>query len=190
MDNNHPIKESTMSELTKFRASKDEFFAKDHHSPLTQEQQQLFDGLEYFPENPDLRLELEIDEFVEKNSIEMQTSTGDVQTHLRYGKIHFQVDDQEVELTLYKDTHGFFLPFVDDLAGKETYGAGRYLEPESLPDGKLLVDFNYAYNPYCAYNDLYSCPLTPRENRLKVSIKAGEKLPTGEWANHEIFQNK
>jgi uncharacterized protein (DUF1684 family) len=190
MDNNHPIKESSMSELTEFRASKDEFFATDHHSPLTHDQQQVFEGLEYFPENPDLRLELEVEEFAEKESIEMQTSTGDIQTHLRYGKIHFRVDHQEVELTLYKDAHGFFLPFVDDQAGKETYGAGRYLEPESLPDGKLLVDFNYAYNPYCAYNDLYSCPLTPWENHLKVPIMAGEKLPTGKWANHDAFQTK
>jgi len=179
-----------VSELIEFRASKDEFFATDHHSPLTDDQQQGFTGLEYFPQNPDLRLKLEVGEFAEKDSIEMQTSTGDIQTHLRYGKIHFQVNHQEVELTLYKDAHGFFLPFVDDLAGRETYGAGRYLEPELLPDGKVLVDFNYAYNPYCAYNDLYSCPLTPWENHLKVPIRAGEKLPSGKWANHETFQNK
>jgi uncharacterized protein (DUF1684 family) len=88
---------------------------------------------------------------------------------------------------LYKDPHGYFLPFADSMAGKETYGAGRYLEPLALMGGKVLVDFNYAYNPYCAYNDLYSCPLTPWENRLKVPIRAGEKLPTGEWAKLEAF---
>jgi len=179
-----------MSELTQFRASKDEFLAQDHHSPLTHDQRHTFNGLDYYTENPDLRLELDVEEFPEKDTIEVQTSTGDVQRHTRYGKIHFKVDDQPVELTLYKDTHGFFLPFVDDLAGKETYGAGRYLEPKALLGGKVLVDFNYAYNPYCAYNDLYSCPLTPWENRLQVSIKAGEKLPTGEWAKHESFQIK
>ena len=179
-----------MSDLNQFRTSKDEFMSKDHHSPLTSEQKESFNGLEYFSENPNLRLELEIDEFPEKTMIEMQTSTGDFQKHTRYGKIHFQVADQQVELTLYKDVHGFFLPFVDDLAGKETYGAGRYLEPKSLLGGKVLVDFNYAYNPYCAYNDLYSCPLTPWENRLKVSIEAGEKLPTGEWAKKEAYQTE
>lgn len=179
-----------MSEITEFRASKDEFLAKDHHSPLTHDQRHTFSGLEYFPENPDLRLELDIEEFPKKETIEMQTSTGDVQQHLRYGKIHFEVDGQPVELTLYKDAHGFFLPFADDLAGKETYGAGRYLEPKALMGGKVLVDFNYAYNPYCAYNDLYSCPLTPWENRLPVSIKAGEKLPTGDWAKLEEYQVK
>ncbi|MGB7096275.1 MAG: DUF1684 domain-containing protein, partial [Anaerolineales bacterium] len=137
-----------MSDLTQFRTSKDEFMGKDHHSPLTSEQKKSFNGLEYFSENPNLRLELEIDEFPEKTPIEMQTSTGDIQKHTRYGMIHFQVADQQVELTLYKDAHGFFLPFVDDLAGKETYGAGRYLEPKSFLGGKVLVDFNYAYNPY------------------------------------------
>jgi len=176
-----------MSDLTEFRKSKDEFVAHDHHSPLTSAQKRHFDGLEYFPENPDLKLELEVEEFSEKEIIQMQTSTGDVQNHTRYGKIHFNVDNEEVELTLYKDSHGYFLPFADSLAGKETYGAGRYLEPQSLLGGKVLVDFNHAYNPYCAYNDLYSCPLTPWENRLKVPIKAGEKLPTGEWAKLEAF---
>jgi uncharacterized protein (DUF1684 family) len=60
----------------------------------------------------------------------------------------------------------------------ETYPAGRYLEPEGLPNGKFLIDFNMAYNPYCAYNDAWSCPLTPFENRLKVPIRAGEKIPS------------
>jgi uncharacterized protein (DUF1684 family) len=80
-----------MSELFDFRASKDEFLAKDHHSPLTHEQRHEFNGLEYFPENPDLRLELDIEEFKEKEVIQMQTSTGDVQNHTRFGKIHFTV---------------------------------------------------------------------------------------------------
>ncbi len=108
--------------------------------------------------------------------IEIQTSTGDVQHYQRYGKIRFPVDSQMVELTLYANHNGFFLPFIDSLAGKETYPAGRYLEPELLPGGKLLIDFNNAYNPYCAYNAHWSCPLTPPENRLKVPIRAGEKI--------------
>ncbi len=68
------------------------------------------------------------------------------------------------------------MPFVDSLANKETYGAGRYLEPEPTGQGKFRVDFNVAYNPYCAYNDRWSCPLTPFENRLKVPIRAGEGI--------------
>ena len=76
---------------------------------------------------------------------------------------------------LYGGDGSFFLPFVDSLAGKETYPAGRYLEPEQLDGSRFLVDFNLAYNPYCAYNEMWSCPLTPFENRVKVPVRAGEK---------------
>ena len=106
----------------------------------------------------------------------MQTSTGDVQVYFRHSQIKFMADGQEAKLTIYEGPNGFFLPFIDSLAGKETYPAGRYLEPEVLPGGRFMVDFNVAYNPYCAYNDHWSCPLTPSENRLKVAIRAGEKL--------------
>jgi uncharacterized protein len=164
------------SELEIFRAAKNEFFRKDPQSPLTPDQRREFSGLKYFPENPALNLELPVEVFAEKDKIQMQTSTGDIQTYTRYGRVHFEVDGQPAELTVYSDRNGFFLPFVDSLASKETYGAGRYLEPEVLAGGKLGVDFNVAYNPYCAYNDLYSCPLTPFENHLKVPIRAGEKL--------------
>lgn len=175
-----------MTELEEFRRQKDIFFAKDRHSPLTAGQRKGFKGLQYFPENSELRLEVEVEELPEKDTVEMQTSTGSVQSFIRYGKFKFNVDGREAELTLFSDPHGlFFLPFADALAGKETYGAGRYLEPEQLPNGRLLVDFNYAYNPYCAYNTLFSCPLPPFENRLKVPIRAGEKLPEGDWLEHE-----
>ena len=106
----------------------------------------------------------------------MQTSTGGVQTYERFGKFSFVVDGVQAELTIYQSQHGFFLPFVDSLAGIETYPAGRYLEPEALPGGRFIVDFNVAYNPYCAYNEMWSCPITPAENRLKVAVRAGEKL--------------
>jgi uncharacterized protein (DUF1684 family) len=165
-----------MSELRQFRLGKDQFFGTHPQSPLTPEQKIDFSGLEYFPENPALRLEVEIDEFDEKVENPIQTSTGDVQTYLRYGKFNFEAEGEKAELTLFVNEHGFFLPFVDSLAGKETYGAGRYLEPEPLPNGKFLIDFNLAYNPYCAYNEAWSCPLTPFENRLKVPIRAGEKI--------------
>jgi uncharacterized protein len=173
------------SELEILRAGKDRFFKTDRQSPLTSEQKHAFTGLSYFPENPDLRFELPIEELPEKTVIEIQTSTGDIQRYKRWGKIHFPVEGQQAELTIFADETGFFLPFADKLAGIETYGAGRYLEPEELPDGRVLVDFNLAYNPYCAYNENFSCPLTPFENRLKLPIRAGEKLPEGKWAEHE-----
>ncbi len=173
------------SELEEFRAAKDDFFKHERQSPLTRDQKKHFNGLSYFPENPAMRLEVEVEEFPEKQEIEMQTSTGDVQRYKRFGRFTFEVDGQTAQLTIYGEDQSFFLPFVDGLAGKETYPAGRYLEPERLDGSRFLVDFNLAYNPYCAYNDAWSCPLTPFENRVKVPVRAGEKLPEGNWAGHE-----
>jgi uncharacterized protein (DUF1684 family) len=166
-----------MSDLAQFRAGKDEFFK--HYpfpqAPLEPEQQAAFTGLSYYPENPALRLEVEVTPFENPERVQMLTSTSEVQTYLKWGKFTFEVEGQAAELVIFRDMHGgFFLPFQDATSGAETYGAGRYLEPQRLPNGKFLVDFNYAYNPYCAYNEAWSCPIPPRENRLKVPIQAGE----------------
>ena len=165
-----------MKELEAFRAEKNVFFGSHLESPLTGEQKMNFQGLNYFPENEALRLEVKVDEFPMKETFEMQTSTGDVQVYEKFGKFHFMVDGEKAELTIYQSQYGFFLPFVDSLANRETYPAGRYLEPEPLPGGRFIVDFNIAYNPYCAYNEKWSCPITPAENRLKVAVRAGEML--------------
>lgn len=165
-----------MLELKEFRAEKDEFLRLYPESPLTHEQKHTFKGLRYFPENPALRLEVTVEVFPTPENIKIQTNTGDVQVYRRYGRFKFEVDGKQAELTLYADRKSFFLPFVDSLAGKETYPAGRYVDVERLHDGRFLVDFNFAYNPYCAYNEMWSCPLTPAENRLKVPIRAGEKI--------------
>lgn len=165
-----------MNPLDEFRLEKDQFFGQDPQSPLSIEQRRSFHGLNYYPENTALRMEAAVEEFDVKVKITMQTTTGGAQTYTRFGRFNFEVDGQTVGLTVFHSSSGYFLPFVDALAGKETYGAGRYLEPERLHDGKFRVDFNYAYNPYCAYNDLWSCPITPSENRVKVALRAGEKV--------------
>jgi hypothetical protein len=171
-----------MHSYDQFRRSKDQFFADHPQSPLTGQQKDEFGGLTYFPEDPDLDFHIDVEPFPEPEEIRMQTSTGDEQVYRRYARASFNVNGQPAELIIYASAHGFFLPFVDSLAGNETYPAGRYLDPELDADGKFHIDFNLAYNPYCAYNDLYSCPLTPFENRLKVGIAAGEKLPDPHWA--------
>lgn len=172
-----------MTELDDFRREKDEFFKRDPQSPLTREQKKTFAGLNYFPENPGLRLEVTVTPDEAKETVQMQTSTGAVQPYQKHGRFKFTVDGQAAELTIYASDYGYFLPFADSLAGSETYGAGRYLEPEPLGGGKFLVDFNVAYNPYCAYNPNWSCPIPPKENRLTVAIRAGEKV--FEVAKHE-----
>ncbi len=171
-------------DLLASRQEKDQFFKFHQQSPLTQAQRALFEGLRYYDANPALDLIVTLTPFAEQDDILVETTTGDKRVYTRYGEIHFQVDGEEARLTLFETDFGFFLPFVDANANNETYGAGRYLEPEYLGDDRFHIDFNLAYNPFCAYNASYSCPLTPLENRLKVPIRAGEMLPIGDWLPH------
>lgn len=169
-----------MSTLEDLRKEKDDFFRDHHQSPLTAQEKRTFTGLHYYPENPSLSLQLPLEKLEVPRPVVLQTSTGDVREFLHTGQVRFQVGEDEAVLQVYLDDYdGYFLPFIDATAPDETYGAGRYLEPHDLSGGMgdpiLLVDFNLAYNPYCAYNDIWSCPIPPRENRLSVRIEAGEK---------------
>jgi uncharacterized protein (DUF1684 family) len=169
-----------MSERDAFRADKDSFFREHPRSPLRPEQRSSFEGLAYFPETDALvfRAPLETDGVDRGETIVMQTTTGGEQEYRRAGVVRFEVDGEPAQVTLFAspDMHELFLPFRDATSGHETYGAGRYLEVEP-PDasGEVVVDFNDAYNPYCAYNPEWSCPIPPGENWLAVAIRAGEK---------------
>lgn len=163
------------------RAEKDQFFKQSEQSPLTPEQQDRFAGLRYYPPNPALDLIVAVERVNDDQPAAIDTTTGDVRQYDRYGTFTFTVNGEAVALTIYEAPYGYFLPFTDANRGGDTYGAGRYLEPEELPDGRFHVDFNIAYNPYCAYNDGWSCPITPFENRLSVAIEAGEMTPQGPW---------
>jgi uncharacterized protein (DUF1684 family) len=164
------------SELEQFRANKDEFYAHDHRSPLTPTQQRSFKALSYFPENESLVIKTKIGRNVQPGAVRMQTTKGEEQVYRRFGMVRFQVDGQPTQVTLFASdgSHELFLPFRDATSGKETYGAGRYLDLQARDD-EVVIDFNYAYNPYCAYNRDWNCPLPPAENWLKVPIRAGEK---------------
>ncbi len=166
-----------MSELAEFRAAKDAFLADDPHSPLTPLQHRTFTGLAYFEERPELALTLRPEPFERPELIAMQTSTGETAIYERWARAHFEVDGAPAALTIYRDPESgaLFAPFRDATSGDESYGAGRYVEPEQAPDGNVLLNFNYAYNPYCAYSERWSCPLPPEENRLAVPIRAGER---------------
>jgi len=178
-----------MSELQEFRRAKDDFFRDDPRSPLMPEQRQAFEGLVYFPEDPRLVIDapLETQGVDRDERIVMPTTTGDAQVYRRAGVVRFEVDGEPAQLTLYasEGMHDLFVPFRDATSGKETYGAGRYLEVEPPgPEGHVIVDFNYAYNPYCAYNPNWSCPIPPGENWLAVPIRAGERSFPGAYRVH------
>lgn len=170
---------TTNKRLDDFRKHKDDYFASGAHSPLDPDQQATFTGLAYFPYDPALQFELEIDAVEDQGSpLTLDTSDGEKVDFLVAGKVSFMVGNGTYELTLLKDYDRgrFFLPFADPTNGLETYKGGRYLDPQEKPSGKITVDFNYAYSPYCAYGDGWSCPLPPEANQLPVEINAGEKV--------------
>jgi len=164
------------------RAEKDEFFGDHPQSPIPPDQRGEFDGLDYFQPDPDYRYELELHEHDEKETIAVATTTEGEREYLDWGEFRFEVDDESCTLQAYKaspDEDRLWVPFRDETNGEETYGAGRYLDLEAEHherDGIWLVDFNQAYNPYCAYSDRYECPLIPMDNWLDVRIEAGEKV--------------
>jgi uncharacterized protein (DUF1684 family) len=169
----------TNSRLANFRTRKDHYFAEGEHSPLEPEQRARFTALDYFPENPALAVEqaLDTDGPGIGEHLTLATSDGQPKEFVRAGRISLTIDGEVVKLAVFKDVERgrYFLPFRDGTAGVETYPVGRYLDPQARPDGKLVVDFNYAYNPYCAYGEGWSCPIPPRENIIKARIEAGEK---------------
>ncbi len=165
-------------ELLAMRHDKDQFFKLHPQSPLTPEQQEKFTGLNYYDPNPDLDLIVDVQPLDNKEYVTVDTTTGELRRYERYGRFSFTIDGKKAELTIYQSPHGYFLPFVDANVGTETYPAGRYLEPEQIDVNTFRVDFNLAYNPYCAYGDGWSCPITPVENHIDVAIRAGEKNPT------------
>ena len=165
------------NELQSFRAEKDHVFVHDPNSPLPADQRRNFKGLDYFDENPNLVISATVDRDVEPGEVRMGTTGGEEQVYRRYGIVRFRVDGEPAQLTLYAsdDSDELFLPFRDSTSGHESYGAGRYLELHAHGDD-VVIDFNYAYNPNCAYDPSWSCPLPPVENWIKVPIRAGERV--------------
>ena len=174
-------REEYIEELRKHRREKDEFFADHPHSPIPPEEREDFDGLSYFPPDPDLRFELPLNEHDQKETMVVETTTEGEREYLAWGEFRFEVDGEEVTLKAFKaepDEDRLWVPFRDATNGDETYGAGRYLDLEAeahRTNDEWILDFNHAYNPYCAYSERYECPLIPMVNWLEVPIEAGEK---------------
>jgi len=168
--------------LERERMEKDKFFATDWQSPISSKDKLKFNGLVYYPPDPNYRFELELLEHNNKKILQIQDTTGNVRNFIRWGEFRFELSTKEYTLQAYKsDTQEkqLFVPFKDTTNTKETYGAGRYLdlnyERDRTVNRKWVLDFNKAYNPWCAYSENYSCPFIDPENWLKVSILAGEK---------------
>lgn len=185
--------EGYAEELTEFRQSKDEFFASSPQSPIPHEERHGgFAGLSYYPPDVAFRVEAEVVPFQQPEVVELATSTGEIRPQQRYAELRFRLGERDLKLIGFAEphehhTHELFVPFRDATSGRETYGAGRYLEIEidHGPNGETaVIDFNVAYNPYCAYSPYYSCPVPPAENTLPVEIRAGERNYEGGGVSH------
>ena len=163
--------------LVRFRADKDGFLREDPDSPLPDSVREDFSGLQYFEPDSSYAVRAHFEPFPEPISLKMMTTTGEPRDMLRVGLLRFELNGTDLRLIAYKNsaaaTH-YFVPFLDSTSGGTTYSAGRYLDVPVQEGEDLLLDFNYAYSPYCAYNDAYSCPIVPRENMLETAVRAGE----------------
>jgi uncharacterized protein len=174
--------------LQRFRDARDDLFAHHPQSALDEGQRRDFHGLRYFPYNPAMCVAADIDTNVEAVELNVAMNAEEAMTMTTVGRLHFTLEGVAVSLSLYWLNiygGGLFLPFRDTTSPSESYGGGRYLfdtikgsdflpAPGALGRERIMLDFNYAYNPSCAYNDRWVCPLAPVENRLNVPIRAGE----------------
>ena len=169
-----------------WRNGRDDLFRRHPQSPLTEEQRSSFRELAYYDYDPSARCAALL-EPAEAESYEIPTSGDETMAFTRFATARFELGGESCSLEVYwLDAYGggIFLPFRDETSGNETYGAGRYLlDTVKGADlgvderGRLILDFNFAYNPSCAYDPRWVCPLAPPPNRLRLPVRAGEKTP-------------
>jgi uncharacterized protein len=154
---------------------------KNTNNPLPESRKAQFLPLAYYPIDPAYNVPGVFTAAAERPALMMPTSTGSQRQMRRVGSLEFTLKGEPMQLTAFSevgapDLNHLFVPFTDLTSGTETYPAGRYLDLDRSPGGAYEVDFNYAYHPYCYFNETYECPLPPAENRLNMPIHAGEKL--------------
>lgn len=176
--------QSHQEEIMRFQKELNDEFKNSEKSPLTAKEKKKFTGHSFYPINENYRV---VAKFVRADNalpFQMQTTTDRLPTYEKYGEAIFELDGKTITLSIYqshdlrkteKYKNHLFLPFTDLTNGHETYGGGRYLDL-TIPTGDtIVIDFNKAYNPSCAYNAKYSCPVPPKGNALKLPIPAGLK---------------
>jgi len=162
------------------RTSKDAIF-QGNDDPVPKARHAEFLPLSYFPIDPDYDVPAQLKVIEDRTVMQMPTSTGTQRQMRRVGTLEFTLKGRELKLTAFveadaKTLDRLFVPFNDMTSGTETYPGGRYMDLDRTATGIYEVDFNRAYHPYCVYNATYECPIPPPENRLKIPVRAGEKL--------------
>lgn len=157
-------------------------------SPLKKKDLKKFKGLDFFPVDSSFIVTAKLIKTENAPTFEMATTTDRKPLYKEFGKLNFTLQGQNHQLTIYQSQDDLqdeeykdylFLPFTDDTSGNESYGGGRYMDvmvTDIQKNNTIQLNFNNTYNPYCAYNDKFSCPLTPRKNHLNIEIKAGIKV--------------
>lgn len=170
-------------QLEAFRKQKNKFFIESPDSPISPEEKPSFQGLNYYPVDLSFRVTARLNPEANPGIFRVQTTTGAHKEYTRAGRLEFEIGGQRLSLIAFlppadEEMHGgrIFVPFRDKTSGQETYGAGRYLDLNKKASNEYVLDFNRAYNPFCAYSPYYSCPLPPGENVLPIEIRAGEKV--------------
>jgi uncharacterized protein (DUF1684 family) len=171
------VESNYIEEMKAFRHQKDSFMRNDEKSPFV-EQNVAFNGLNYFDVDESFKVKASIEVLEDGKVYDLRTSDDKVKTYQAVAILHFDIVGSHQDLTLLQsavDGH-FFLSFYDETSAITTYGAGRYLEVDyKKGQQQVVLDFNKAYNPYCAYTEGYSCPVPPPENNITIPINAGEK---------------
>jgi uncharacterized protein (DUF1684 family) len=170
-----PVDE-TGADVEKIRRDKDAAFSEGEESPI--KDKASFKGLQYYPFNKEYILDFIIEKAEKAETVELKMTDGTTEKMIFFGFIKADFKSFTLKLKLYQREDGnFFLPYKDKTAPTETYGGGRFLDLPltNIKNNRLRVDFNLAYNPYCAYNEEFACPIPPAENTLPIRIEAGEK---------------
>lgn len=167
-----------------FQRKLDREYADPDLSPLEEKDRKVFKGLDFFEIDPDYIVQAEFVRTPSESPFAMKTSSDKIKIYVKYGELYFNLKGEDLRLNLYQsqdlvnDPEYFdylFLPFTDPTNGISTYGGGRYIDFRIPESNEVILDFNKAYNPYCAYSGNYSCPIPPKENDLPVEIIAGVK---------------
>jgi uncharacterized protein (DUF1684 family) len=182
-----PPPRSWEREVAAARREKDAVFAADPESPIPRKERAAFHGLAHFPPDPTWRYAGWVERYPSPERISMVTTGGAARPCERWGRVTFTREGRVLILQVYRlldlpdraGGDGLFLPFKDETTGKQTYAAGRYVDLVGPDGGPFVLDFNLAYNPSCAYGEpeRFQCPVTPAENRLPISVIAGERGP-------------
>jgi len=176
--------ECSKENAVKYQKQLNKEYANPKESPLTKKDLKAFKSLDFYPVNMDYCVEAKFVRTPNEKPFEMTTTTSRKPMYVKYGEVTFELQGRKCKLDVFQSLDlikqeeyrdALFLPFTDYTSGNGSYGGGRYIDLKQPKGTTMVIDFNTAYNPYCAYNHSYSCPVPPTQNDLKVEVKAGVK---------------